>query len=98
VVVVARATVPGLRRLDTALGLLGDDRVVAAVVGTGRRWPRLVEQSASSAVRRLRAADRLVCVPADSSLALTGLTPDPLPAVVRAAGAGVLEKVKGLLP
>ena len=97
VVVVSRATVPGLRRLDTAVGLLGNQRVVAVVVGVGRRWPRVVEQSASLAVRRLMAADRVVSVPAEASLALTGLTPDPLPAAVVAAGARVLERVEGLL-
>lgn len=97
-VVVTRATVPGMRRLDTAVGLLGAHRVVAVLVGAGRRWPRPVEQSASLAVRRLRSDERLFVVPADASLALNGLTPDPLPAAVQAAGANVLERLKGLLP
>lgn len=97
VVVVSRATIPGMRRLDAALDLVGQQRVVAVVVGAGRRWPRLVEQSASAAVRRLRAADRVVSVPWEATLALTGLTPDPLPVSVRAAGGKVLEITKGLL-
>ena len=97
VVLVARATVPGLRRLDSALGLVGEQRVVAVLVGTGRRWPRPVQQSASAAVRQLRAWDRLVCVPFDAQLALSGLTPDPLPAAVRGAAVSVLNQVEGLL-
>lgn len=97
VVLVARATVPGLRRLDSALGLVGEQRMVAVLVGTGRRWPRPLQQSASAAVRQLRARDRLVCVPFDAQLALSGLTPDPLPSAVRAAGVSVLNQVEGLL-
>lgn len=97
VVLVTRATVPGVRRLDVALCLLGEPRAVAVLVGAGRRWPRPVQQAASAAVRRLRARGRLVCVPNDAHLALSGLTPDPLPAAVRMAGVRVLDQVKGLL-
>jgi hypothetical protein len=95
VVLVAPATVPGLRRLEAAAALVGEPRAVAATVG-GSRWPRLVEQSAGAAVRRLRAAGRVVGIPQVPALALAGLTPDPLPpSITRAAGA-VLTLLEGL--
>lgn len=86
VILVARATVPGLRRLAAAIELVGGARAVAVTVGA-RRWPRPVEHSAASAVRRLREAGRFVTVPELQTLALSGLTPDALPpAILRPAG------------
>jgi hypothetical protein len=85
VVLVARATIPGLRRLEADLAQVGSKHVVAATVGA-RRWPRPVEQAAGMEVRRLRAEGQLVLVPEVPALAISGLAPDPLPqSIIRAA-------------
>lgn len=85
VVLVARPTVPGIRHLEASAALIGEDRVIAVTVGT-KRWPRRVEQSAGPTVRRLRAEDRVINVPEVPALAVSGLTPDPLPpAIIRPA-------------
>lgn len=95
VAVVTRPTIPGLRRLEAAIGLLGEPRVQAVVVGVDRRWPRHAEQGMGVATRRLRAEGRLVGVPTDPKLAGDGVTPDALPAAVLAAGSDLLTVLKG---
>lgn len=96
-VVVTTATVPGLRRLDAALDLLevgtsaARSRVVLAVVGPRRsKWPRGVEHAGGSALRRLGDADRVVEIPHDRSLAVTGPDSRPLPEGLTAAAARLL--------
>lgn len=97
VVLVSRATIPGLRRLETAVELVGESRAVAVTVGA-KRWPRPVEQSAGAAVRRLAGRERVVHIPEVPTLALSGLTPDPLPpALIRPAHA-LLTLLEGLRP
>ena len=96
VVLVARATIPGLRRLETALQAVGESRAVAVTVGA-KRWPRPVEQSAGVAVRRLRAEGRIVYVPHDPALAIAGLTPDPLPPSIVRSARSVLTLLEGPL-
>lgn len=96
VVLVARATVPGLRRLAAATELVGEARAIAMVVGP-KRWPRPVEQSAASTVRRLRTAGRVVTVPELPTLAIAGITPDPLPLPVLRAARTLLNLVEGPL-
>lgn len=87
VVLVTRATVPGLRRLEASVAVVGEGRAITATVGA-RRWPRQVEQSLGSVIHRLRAAGRVVRVPEVPALAVSGLTPDPLPpALIRSAKA-----------
>ena len=96
VVLVTRPTVPGLRRLDTAVQLLGVDRVHAVLVGvTGRRWPKPVEQAFSPAVRQLRLAGRLSGMPLLAAFTLDGLTPEPIPAAASAAVADLITSMKG---
>jgi hypothetical protein len=85
-VVVARPTVPGLRRLECVLDVLGQQRCTPVLVGVAKRWPRWLEQSAGPRVRDLHTANRIVTVPFDASLAQMGLTPDALPAPIVAAG------------
>ena len=97
VVLVARATVPGLRRLESALEVVGEARAVAVTVGA-RRWPRPVEQSAGAETRRLAARGRVVTVPQEPALALMGLTPDPLPAAVIRPAQSLLTILEGLQP
>jgi hypothetical protein len=97
VVLVARATVPGLRRLASAVELVGEPRTIAVTVGP-KRWPRPVEQSATPAVRSLREAGRVVTVPELASLALSGLTPDALPQAILRPARTLLNLLEGRLP
>ncbi len=94
VVAVSTATIPGMRRLEAALAMLGPARVVVAVVGPPlRRWPRGVEPSMGSLARA--AADRgdLVQIPTDRGLAGRGVDSTPLPAPLLAAAATILRQV-----
>lgn len=96
VVLVARATVPGLRRLETCVDLVGAGRVVAAVLGpTRKRWPREVTYSLGPLTRSLIAADQLVEIPGDRGLAVTGLTSASLPSSLITAAAILLLLTKG---
>ncbi|CAL8979832.1 MAG: hypothetical protein HZB48_04805 [Actinobacteria bacterium] len=97
VVAVTRPTLPGMRRLDAAVGLLGLDRVCAVVVGVERRWPRPVEQALGPSGRALRAEGRLIGLPHYSTLAMEGLTPEPLPAPVLAGCSALLTLMEGNL-
>ncbi|TQN44068.1 hypothetical protein FHU33_3550 [Blastococcus colisei] len=83
-VVVCRVTVPAVRQTEHVLGVLEVPAVVACV-GSGR-WPGMVAASCGPALRAARAAGRVVPVPVDRRLAIAGLTPDPLPRPVAAAG------------
>jgi hypothetical protein len=95
VVLVARATVPGLRRLETCVDLVGAGRVVAAVLGRTRtRWPREVIRSLGPLTRAVIAAGRLVEIPEDRVLAVAGLTPAPLPSSLITAAATLLPLTK----
>lgn len=95
VILVSTATVPGLRRLEGALGLLAATSTCAAVIGPKpKKWPRPVGYSAGPRTRALEAAGRLVNVPQDRALAIAGLDATPLPTPLLAAAAALL----GLLP
>lgn len=96
VVVVARATVPGLRRLESSLQLLDADRAVAAVLGRPhRRWPRAVAHTVGAHTGSLIDSGRLVEIPEDRTLAVHGLTPDPLPAPLLTAAGVLLSHLEG---
>ena len=96
IVVVGRATVPGLRRLESALHLLDADSVIATVLGPPRRrWPRSVAHSAGGLTGALIASGRLVEVPEDRTLAVHGLTPDPLPTPLLTAAGVLLSHLEG---
>ncbi|MHB1010764.1 MAG: hypothetical protein ACYC1E_16360, partial [Propionibacteriaceae bacterium] len=95
VVLVARATVPGLRRLETCVDLVGAGRVVAAVLGPTRtRWPREVSHSLGPLTLAVIAAGRLVEIPEDRVLAVAGLTPALLPSSLITAAATLLPLTK----
>ena len=95
-VVVGRMSVPGLRRLEGCVDLLGVGRVVAAVVGPARRgWPRSVACTAGPLTRQLLESGRLVCVPEDWRLRMSGITSEDLPRPVLAAGRGLLNLMEG---
>lgn len=93
VVVVAIATVPGLRRLETTLTLLDRASAVVAVRGVARRrWPAWLAAELGPTARRLEAADRLVAVPHDKHLSGWGVTTDPLPAPLLTAAEAVWRR------
>ena len=92
VVLATTATVPGLRHLESALDLLAGTSTCAAVIGPKpKKWPRPVGYSAGPRTRALEAAGRLVDVPADRALAITGLDATPLPASLLHAAATLLR-------
>jgi hypothetical protein len=97
IVVVTAATVPGFRRLEAALELLevhtapAVSQVALAVVGPRRKkWPRGVEHSGGPAVRHMLTTERVVEIPHDRALAMTGLDSRPLPEPLIAAAARLL--------
>ena len=93
---VATATVPGLRRLETTLTLLADHRnvshCVVAVLGPRlARWPGPVRHSTGPRTNALAETGRLVAIPCDRRLAITGPDTAPLPSAVVAAATTALE-------
>ena len=97
VVAVTRPTLPGLRRLEATVGLLGTGRVCAVVVGVEKRWPRHLEQSTGTSGRALRAEGRLMDLPHDPTLSVEGLTPEPLPTSIVTGCSALLTLLKGSL-
>lgn len=96
VVVVAAATTPGLRRLEAVLTALptgqGSGGPVAAVVGPRlARWPGPLCHSTGPRTQDLLRAGRVVALPRDRRLALTGIDTTPLPAALVAAAGRVLD-------
>ncbi|MCO7218585.1 hypothetical protein [Klenkia sp. PcliD-1-E] len=92
-VVVCRANVPGFRLAEQRLlQLAGRPLVVAAVGPHGSA--REVRASIGPRLAALRDTGRLVSVPWDSRLDVTGLTDRPLPRPVVAAGAQLLSLVQ----
>ncbi len=89
VVVVGTATVPGLRRLENAVGLLGAVRCVATVLGPPvRRWPRTL--ALGTHLKGLAAAGRLLEIPVVPRLQLAGIDADDLPASLLTAAQRVV--------
>lgn len=81
VIVVAPATVPGLRRLEGAAALLPHTRVIAAVLGPKRRrWPREVTGALGRLTAAIDAGGDLLEVPHETALAVRGMDSTPLPA------------------
>ena len=99
-VMVTPATVPGFRRLDALLELLetvdsrAGERLHVAVVGPRRKkWPRGLEHAGGLATRQLLQSDRVVQIPHDRDLAISGLDSRPLPEAVLDAGARLLSQI-----
>lgn len=100
VVLVFRVTVPGVRQTERVLneleGNVGPGRpgclVLGATVGR-RRWPRVVASSAGPLLRRLRSDGRVVTIPVDPRLEVTGPTSSALPRAVLRAGEALLAEL-----
>lgn len=95
-VLVAAATVPGMRRLESSLTLLAQhrdpSRTVAAVLGPRpSRWPPPIRHGLGPQARRLEQQGRVVALPFDRRLAVAGVDTTPLPAPLLAAAAQVLD-------
>ena len=94
VVLATTATVPGLRRLETALALIGDQPATAAVLGPKRRkWAKAVEHSQGPLTRSLDRAGHLFDLPTNPDLAVNGPCSQPLPTALTGAAAALLEHV-----
>ena len=92
VVVVTRATIPGLLHLETTLSLLGQIRAVAAMLGSPcRRWSKAVWQSSGPMTKALDDSGRLIVIPHNSRLAALGLDSRPLPRQLLQAAHAILE-------
>lgn len=95
VLLVATATVPGMRRLEGALELLINhagadvvDRTWVAVVGPRRKkWPRGVEGAGGPHARRALNSERVVEIPEDRGLSIHGLDSRPVPPALLTAAA-----------
>ena len=91
VVLTAPATVPGLRRLDAALGMLSHALPVLALVGTRRRpLPRPVTSALSALSRAHDLTGRVVHVPVETRLRTHGVDSTPLPPTLLRAATEVL--------
>ena len=96
-VLVARASVPCLRQLELVLGAGPAHHPTLAIVGTShRRWPTRLASAIQPRTRALFEARRVATFRHDKRLALTGLTPDPLPRHVAASARTLLTILEGL--
>lgn len=94
VVLVARATVPGMRRLESSLTVLRPDRCWPVVTGaSARRLPRPVGHAMGPQTRQLVRSGRLFCLPDNPVLALSGITTAPLPRSYGPTAARLLEGI-----
>lgn len=92
-VLVARATVPGMRHLEGALHLLDGCDPVAAVISPARRWPVSVRAATGARTRQLDEDGALVRLPHDQGLAIAGLDTTPLPRSLLAGAAQILQLI-----
>jgi hypothetical protein len=97
VLVVCRATVPGVRHTEQALVGLPARADLVAALGPAR-WPGVVRASCGPQMRALRAADQVLAVPLDRHLETAGLTASPLPRRLTAAGRNLTVRLLPDLP
>lgn len=84
-VVVCRSTVSGVGQAEHLLAALPGGRPVVAVLGPSA-WPGVVRASCGPLLNIAREERRVVPVPLDKRIAVTGLTAAPLPNTLTAAG------------
>jgi hypothetical protein len=97
VLVVCRATVPGVRHTEQVLVGLPARADLVAALGPGR-WPGVVRASCGPQMRVLRTGDQVVAVPLDRQLETAGLTAAPLPRRLTAAGHTLASRLLPDLP
>lgn len=96
-VLVARASVPCLRQLELVLELALLRNPTLVIVGTSpRRWPTRLASAIQPRTRALLESGRVATFRHDKRLAITGLTPDPLPGHVAASARTLLTMLEGL--
>ncbi|HEY3408271.1 MAG TPA: hypothetical protein VGK53_08880 [Propionicimonas sp.] len=94
VAVVSLPTIPGLRRLEVAIDLVGRDRAHAILIGPSR-WPKQLEQYLGPHSRALRADGRLTTFPHDPRVAFNGASAEPLPDSLVTGIAPLLSSLRG---
>lgn len=87
VLVTSTVSVPGLRRLEMTLGLLDrPDGCLAALLGpTRRRWPRGLASTFGPLTSALGRRGRIIAVPIDPALRVSGVDSRPLPSALLSA-------------
>lgn len=96
-VLVAGPSVPCLRQLELVLDLALAHNPTLAIVGTSpRRWPTRLASAIQPRTRALLESGRVATFRHDKRLAITGLTPDPLPGHVAASARTLLTILEGL--
>ncbi len=95
VVLVCRATVPGIRLAEDVLSRMHMPLALAAVGPS--RWAGQVKASVGAHVRELREQGRVVAIPLDRHLDVEGLTSGPLPKQVIEAGAHLVALLDAVL-
>lgn len=97
-VLVARASVPCLRQLELILDRLPAGHPTLAVVGPRlQRGSRPLVSAVQPRTRALIESGRVVTFRPDRRLAITGLTPDPLPSHLAASARKLLTVLEGQL-
>jgi hypothetical protein len=97
VLVVCRATVPGLRHTEQLLVGLSARADLVAALGPAR-WPGVVRASCGAQMRALRTGDQVVAVPLDRQLETAGLTASPLPRRLQTTGRNLAARLLPDLP
>jgi len=91
VVLVARTTIPALQLLERSLGTCPGDPVVA-LLGPSRR-DRSVYATAGPLLKATESAGRVVRVPSDRHLSVTGISCAPLPKALVEGGRQIVARV-----
>lgn len=98
-VVVTVATGPGVRALDQVLHrtVRPVDTWCVVIGPSVRRWSKPVHRAVTGRVNQAIATGRLVTVPSEPALGLSGLTAEPIPGRVLAACAHLVDQMLDLL-
>jgi hypothetical protein len=92
VVVVCRASVPGVRQVERALDVLPRHPVVAAV--GARRWPAAARASFGPQLSRVMDEGRAVLVPTSRRVEINGIDTEALPGSISGAAARLVELLR----
>lgn len=95
-VLVARPSVPCLRQLELVLDVGPAHSPSLVIVGPSpRRWPTRLASAIQPRTRALLESGRVAIFRHDKRLALTGLTPEPLPRHIAASARTLLTLLEG---